>query len=88
MYCNLNPILWYRACHSSVGMIKKGLSKQLWAVKDPPKIVNFLWRAITISLPTQVELIERKMLPDHMCTMCGCEHAGNGVANPVSLSAC
>jgi hypothetical protein len=28
------------------------------------------------------------MLPDPMCTMCGCEHAGNGIANSVSLSAC
>lgn len=37
-----------------------GFWKQLWALKLPDKVVNFLWRACKNVLPTVVELRENE----------------------------
>jgi len=43
--------------------------KQLWKLKIPPKWKNFIWRAITNTLPT-TNLIQRRLDIDPLCPLC------------------
>lgn len=44
--------------------------KNLWALKLPGKIVNFLWRACKVVLPTGVELVKKRVEVNVLCPLC------------------
>uniref|UniRef100_A0A803NVY9 Reverse transcriptase zinc-binding domain-containing protein n=1 Tax=Cannabis sativa TaxID=3483 RepID=A0A803NVY9_CANSA len=43
---------------------------QLWHLKLPPKVVNFLWRVSTNSLPTRFQLSTKNIPIDPRCPFC------------------
>lgn len=44
--------------------------KFVWGLQVPPKIRNFIWRALSDNLPTKVALIARSMDVDPLCGYC------------------
>lgn len=44
--------------------------KSLWKLKLPPKIIHFIWRACSESLPLGVELARRKIIMSPSCQRC------------------
>lgn len=51
----------------------KGVWKEIWKLKVPPRIRNLLWRAGFDSLPMWVNLAKRKVLTDTLCPHCNLE---------------
>ncbi|KAF4385970.1 hypothetical protein G4B88_031105 [Cannabis sativa] len=47
-----------------------GLWRQLWQLKLPPKVVNFLWRVSTNSLPSRFQLSTKTIPIDPRCPFC------------------
>lgn len=45
--------------------------KQLWRLKIPPKIANFMWQACNDRLPTLSNLCQRGLTLDPLCRLCG-----------------
>ena len=45
----------------------KQVWKEIWQLKVPPKIKNFLWRACRNTLPTKQALMKRKIVADPIC---------------------
>ena len=53
--------------------------KKIWALKVPPKVKTFLWRACSNILPTRDNLFRRKIQIDPICELCSqtretCDH--------------
>ena len=46
------------------------LWKRIWGARVPAKIKSFLWRACHDSLPTNLGLFQRKVLPNPLCGLC------------------
>uniref|UniRef100_A0A803QEC5 Reverse transcriptase zinc-binding domain-containing protein n=1 Tax=Cannabis sativa TaxID=3483 RepID=A0A803QEC5_CANSA len=44
--------------------------KKLWKLEVPPKVLHFLWRAITGCLPTKVQLTTKHVNVDLFCPFC------------------
>ncbi|GLT61404.1 hypothetical protein SLA2020_341140 [Shorea laevis] len=44
--------------------------KQLWKLKVPPKVKNFIWRAILNSLPSMDNLVKRGIVQEALCPIC------------------
>ncbi|KAM6550661.1 hypothetical protein CsatB_000469 [Cannabis sativa] len=44
--------------------------KKLWNLEVPPKVLHFLWRAITGCLPTKVQLTTKHVNVDLFCPFC------------------
>ena len=53
--------------HSTCHRVWSGI----WRIKAPPKIINFLWRAVTGSLPTAYNLFQRKCEKSPLCGIFG-----------------
>ncbi|KAK2644581.1 hypothetical protein Ddye_019776 [Dipteronia dyeriana] len=49
------------------------LWKQLWALKIPPKVKNFVWRLCNNCLPIKDVLIQMHVDVDTMCPVCSSE---------------
>ena len=47
------------------------LWSRIWKLKLPGKIIHFLWRACSDCLPTEVNLMKRKIVADPQCELCG-----------------
>ncbi|KAM1262994.1 hypothetical protein ACFX2G_028665 [Malus domestica] len=71
----------YHWIHSSRGMARAPLSlvpsnsedstwKAIWKIKAPPKIRNFLWRAVSEALATMGGLYTRKSASSPLCPIC------------------
>lgn len=50
----------------------KVLWKVVWGARVIPKVKHFVWRLLTNSLPTRVNLFRRKMGSDNLCPICSC----------------
>lgn len=48
----------------------KQVWKEIWQLKVPPKIKNFLWRACRNALPTKQALMKRKITANSICERC------------------
>ena len=46
------------------------LPKEFWALKVPPKVRTFVWRACSKILPTRENLHRRKVMVDPPCEIC------------------
>ncbi|KAF4361076.1 hypothetical protein F8388_016885 [Cannabis sativa] len=55
---------------SSNVLNNSGFWRQLWQLKLPPKVVNFLWRVSTNSLPTRFQLSTKYIPIDPRCPFC------------------
>uniref|UniRef100_A0A803Q5Q9 Uncharacterized protein n=1 Tax=Cannabis sativa TaxID=3483 RepID=A0A803Q5Q9_CANSA len=55
---------------SSILPDNSGFWHQLWQLKLPPKVLNFLWRASSNSLPTRFQLSSRHVPIDSTCPFC------------------
>uniref|UniRef100_A0A803NY29 RNase H type-1 domain-containing protein n=1 Tax=Cannabis sativa TaxID=3483 RepID=A0A803NY29_CANSA len=53
---------------------------RLWALKLPKKVKIFAWRVINDALPTAVNLMHRKILPNAACSLCNCHRESLGHA--------
>lgn len=42
----------------------------VWSIKVPPKIKNFVWRVCRNILPTKTKLFDRKITSSYSCTWC------------------
>ena len=49
----------------------KQVQKRLWKLLIPPKVQNFVWRASSDILPTQANLVRRKVPVNPKCAICG-----------------
>ncbi|KAM6577771.1 hypothetical protein CsatB_029608 [Cannabis sativa] len=47
-----------------------GFWKQLWQLKLPPKVLDFLWRASTNCLPTRFQLMTKHVPINTLCPFC------------------
>lgn len=47
--------------------------KGIWKFSIPNRTKTLMWRAISDALPTQVNLVKRKVLTDATCQLCGLE---------------
>ena len=47
--------------------------KNIWSIKLPPKVKNFLWRVCSHCLPTKDRLIYRWLNDDPACPVCATE---------------
>ncbi|KAK9913636.1 hypothetical protein M0R45_037446 [Rubus argutus] len=65
-----NPIATIPKSSSSHGINKKVWSI-IWGIDTLPKIKHFLWRVLTNSLPTGLNLYRRKLLKSPICSICG-----------------
>lgn len=43
----------------------------LWNTNAPPKVKNFIWRALVQALPIFLNLFKRKISPSPLCPLCG-----------------
>ncbi|GAA0141552.1 hypothetical protein LIER_02672 [Lithospermum erythrorhizon] len=48
-----------------------GLWSQLWRLKIPPRVRNFLWKCLHNILPTKDKLLRRRVAVDGTCALCG-----------------
>ncbi|KAL8124124.1 hypothetical protein AgCh_011939 [Apium graveolens] len=55
--------LWRREDQSSTW-------RKTWRMKAPPKILNFMWRALSNCLPTKVSLLQKNMDVNPVCQVC------------------
>ncbi|KAK9929939.1 hypothetical protein M0R45_027006 [Rubus argutus] len=69
-YFLFNPITTIPKSSSSHRINKKVWSI-IWGINTLPKIKHFLWRALSNSLPTGLNLFRRKLLKSPICTLCG-----------------
>lgn len=44
--------------------------RKFWKLKMPPKVLNFVWRALNGVLPTGDNLIDKKILQSGVCPTC------------------
>lgn len=44
--------------------------RKLWNLKVPPKVKNFIWRALTGCLPTKDQLLARRVAVNITCPVC------------------
>ena len=58
---------------SSSHLISKAVWKIIWSPSLLPKISNFLWKALSGSLPLAWNLFKRKVAANPLCTVCGVE---------------
>lgn len=56
---------------SSSHVVNKEIWRVLWGARVTPKIRNFMWRAITNSIPTGANLFKRKLSLSPLCRLCG-----------------
>lgn len=47
-----------------------GFWRKMWNLKIPPKVKNFLWRAVSDCLPTRDQLRIRHVAVNLMCLVC------------------
>ncbi|XP_062085599.1 uncharacterized protein LOC133791697 [Humulus lupulus] len=52
------------------GFNNSGFWRKLWHLKIPPKVTNFLWRAVAECLPTCFHLVTKKVQISAMCPVC------------------
>ena len=48
----------------------KQVWKEIWQMKAPPKVKNFIWRACCNALPTKQALMRRKIIANPICERC------------------
>lgn len=46
------------------------LWSRLWKIKAPPKALNLVWRALSRSMPTMMQLREKHVQVSHLCPVC------------------
>nr|POF00498.1 putative ribonuclease h protein [Quercus suber] len=44
--------------------------KRIWNLQVPNKVKHFMWRASSESLPTKLNLFQRHILPENICSLC------------------
>lgn len=44
--------------------------RKTWRIKAPPKVLNFMWRALSNCLPTMVMLMHKKVEVNPLCQLC------------------
>lgn len=57
----------------STGMHKSEVWKLIWKLQIPNVEKNFIWRACHDILPTRDNLLQRKVVQDPLCLVCGLE---------------
>ncbi|XP_031101874.1 uncharacterized protein LOC116005777 [Ipomoea triloba] len=62
----------YRRVRGSVAPLSSGVNiwNKLWNLKIPPRWNTFIWRAITNTLPTTSNLIQRRLDINPLCPLC------------------
>ena len=50
--------------------LEKIFWKSIWKIKVPGKIKHFIWKACSNSLPTEDNLLKRKLLQEAVCYLC------------------
>lgn len=60
----------YRMLQGESVNVNSGFWKKLWSMQVPSKIVNFLWRACKLCLPTAVALVSKNVQIDVKCSWC------------------
>lgn len=60
----------YRMLQGESVNVNSGFWKKLWPMQVPSKIVNFLWRACKLCLPTAVALVSKNVQIDVKCSWC------------------
>uniref|UniRef100_A0A803QG02 Reverse transcriptase domain-containing protein n=1 Tax=Cannabis sativa TaxID=3483 RepID=A0A803QG02_CANSA len=65
---------------SSTSDLNHGWWNRLWALKLPKKVKIFAWRVINDALPTQVNLMHRKISVVASCSLCNCPRESSGHA--------
>lgn len=60
----------YRMLQGESVNVNSGFWKKLWSIQLPSKIVNFLWRACKLCLPTAVALVLKNVQIDVKCLWC------------------
>ncbi|KAM6599952.1 hypothetical protein CsatA_019561 [Cannabis sativa] len=67
----------YNLLHKEDGLLlssdEKRLWKIAWNINVPPKVLHFLWRSLSETLPTKVQLVSRHVPLDLRCPMCNFE---------------
>jgi hypothetical protein len=58
---------------SSYGFYNSDIWKVIWNLKVPKSEKHFIWRACHDILPTQDNLMRRKIVRDPLCPICGLE---------------
>uniref|UniRef100_A0A803Q660 Reverse transcriptase n=1 Tax=Cannabis sativa TaxID=3483 RepID=A0A803Q660_CANSA len=53
-----------------LGDSNSGFWRKLWHLKIPPKVKNFMWRAVSDVLPTCLQLVSKGVSVSPMCLVC------------------
>lgn len=69
--------------HGQKNQPNSGFWHRLWHLKIPPKVKNFMWRAVTNTLPTCLELASRIVDLSSLCPVC---HNAGETASHVLLN--
>ncbi|KAM6593181.1 hypothetical protein CsatA_000884 [Cannabis sativa] len=82
-YWSLNPSGVYKVkdaynlLHKDDGLLLSAEERRLWKIawniNVPPKVLHFLWRSLSETLPTKVQLASRHVPLDLQCPMCNFE---------------
>uniref|UniRef100_A0A803NYG4 Reverse transcriptase domain-containing protein n=1 Tax=Cannabis sativa TaxID=3483 RepID=A0A803NYG4_CANSA len=82
--------LMQKTKNQHVGADNSGFWRSLWKLKIPPKVKNFMWRLVSNTLPTCLQLITKHVDISSNCPVCKChpESASHAIISCSFASSC